>query len=143
MPYHYLDDIATADVAFEAWGESEAGMFRSAAEATIHVMVSDPETIELRQLREIELADEALDLLLLAFLQEVIFYKDADRLLLRVGSLRIEKSSERYILSAQLRGEPINRQKHDLVVDVKAVTMHRFQVEAFEGGWKATVILDI
>ncbi|NTU48413.1 MAG: archease, partial [Syntrophobacteraceae bacterium] len=41
MPYEFLDDIATADVAFQAWGKTLEEMFVSACEATINVMVSD------------------------------------------------------------------------------------------------------
>ncbi len=33
--------------------------------------------------------------------------------------------------------------KHDLIVDVKAVTLHRFEVKQTETGWKASIILDI
>ncbi len=40
-------------------------------------------------------------------------------------------------------GEKIDSGKHDLVVDVKAVTLHRFRVEKTQRGWEAVVILDI
>ena len=35
MPYHYLDDVATADIAFEACGQSKEEMFIAAADALI------------------------------------------------------------------------------------------------------------
>jgi SHS2 domain-containing protein len=64
-------------------------------------------------------------------------------LLLRVGSLRIARDGGRLTLFAEARGEEIDRQKHELSVDVKAVTLYRFGVVETEGGWKATVVLDL
>ena len=45
MPYRYLEDIATADVAFEARGKDLAELFMAAAEATMNVMVADLDSI--------------------------------------------------------------------------------------------------
>ena len=45
-------------------------------------------------------------------------------------------------LHAEAWGEELYPEKHELLVDVKAVTLHRFCVEKKESGWEATVILD-
>ena len=45
MAYRYLEDIAIADVAFEAWGKSREALFRAAAEATLNVMVGDLDSV--------------------------------------------------------------------------------------------------
>jgi len=42
-----------------------------------------------------------------------------------------------------LEGEAIEPQKHRLIVDVKAVTMHLFRVTKTTQGWEAVVVLDI
>jgi SHS2 domain-containing protein len=42
-----------------------------------------------------------------------------------------------------LAGEELDMNRHDLVVDVKAVTLHQFRVEKTDRGWEAFVILDI
>ena len=42
-----------------------------------------------------------------------------------------------------VRGEGIDRQRHPLLVDVKAVTLHRFRVALEDGAWRATVVLDV
>ena len=172
--YRYRDDIATADVAFEAWGESLEALFAAAADATVNVMVTDLETISPVVQRRMEAGPETVDMLLFALLQELIFYKDAEQLLLRVGRIQISSSdplqpppgSERgrgepatrspqlatspsfdqedtLRLTAELCGEPLNPAKHDLIVDLKAVTLHRFKVEHTARGWEALVVLDI
>ena len=143
MPYRYLPDIAIADVAFEAWADSPAALFMAAADATMNVMVADLETIEEQEVRSLCVEESELDLLLFQLLQELIFLKDAQRLLLRVRDLEIRQIDDGYALEAEARGEEIDPARHDLVVDVKAVTLHRFRVEQTAKGWEATVILDI
>ncbi|MBT1075884.1 archease [Geobacter grbiciae] len=143
MPYRYLPDIATADIAFEATGATREEMFTAAADALTNVMVEDLATIQPRQELEIILENADLDLLLFDFLQEIIYYKDARRLLLRPSSLTIADSDAILKLHAVVRGEEIDLNRHPMVVDVKAVTLHRFAVELRDGTWRATVVLDI
>jgi SHS2 domain-containing protein len=143
MPYRYLEDIAIADVAFEAWGASLEETFIAAASATVQVMVDDLTTIARRQHQVLQLEAEAVDLLLFQFLQEFIFYKDAERLLLRADAVDISEQDGAWVLTATVYGEEIDPDRHELLVDVKAVTLHRFQLEPFEGGWRAFIILDI
>ena len=143
MPYKYLEDVAIADVAFEAWGATLEELFEAAADATVNLMVADLSTITSHEQRTIELEDESLDLLLFNFLQELIFYKDAQKLLLRVGEIQIERTNGSFKLRAEAHGEELNPAKHELGVDVKAVTLHRFQVQETPEGWQANVILDV
>jgi SHS2 domain-containing protein len=143
MPYNFLDDIAIADIAFEAWGDTPEEMFVSAADAAMNVMVADLDTIERNESRAIELKSEELDMLLFEFLQEFIYYKDAEMLLLRVENVKIRIEDDFCFVSANAYGERIDPEKHDLIVDVKAVTLHKFKVEQTDRGWETLVILDI
>lgn len=142
-PYRFIAEIATADVAFEAWGATPEETFVSAADATMNVMVDDIDSIVLRESRAIVLEAGALDMLLFELLQELIYFKDAEELLLRIRSLNIEEAEGTFRLAADARGERIDRERHPLNVDVKAVTLHRFAVERTSAGWRAAVILDI
>lgn len=143
MPYRYLDDIATADVAFEAWGDTREDLFVAAGDATMNAMLEDLGTLAPQQRRSIELESDALDLLLFQLLQELIYYKDAECLLLRVRDVVIDQRGDTFRLAAQAFGEEIDREKHELIVDVKAVTLHHFRVEQSPRGWEAAVILDV
>jgi SHS2 domain-containing protein len=143
MPYRFLEDIGTADIAFEATGRDLLGLFCAAADATMNVMIENLDTIELRESRQIQLENDKIDMLLFDFLQELIYFKDAERLLLRVRELQIEGKEGRHFLRATARGERLDPARHEQRCDVKAVTLHHFRVEKIDGGWKATVILDI
>jgi len=143
MPYHYLEDIGTADIAFEATGRDLAELFNAAADATMNVMIDNLEAIEPREARHIELSSDEIDMLLFDFLQELIYLKDAERLLLRVRDTRIEQRDGNYFLKAATAGEVLDAARHHQRADVKAVTLHGFSVEKEDDGWKARVLLDI
>ncbi len=143
MSYSYLEEIATADIAFEATGKSLEEMFRDAAEATMNVMIEDPDSILPRETRAIGLENAHADMLLFDLLQELIYYKDAERLLLRIVTIDIDKGNKLYRLRATAAGERLDVDRHEQRADVKAVTLHRFKVEKTNEGWTSLVILDI
>ena len=143
MPYEYLEEIGTADIAFEATGCDLAELFSDAADATTNVMIDNIEAIQPRKTRQIELSNDKLDMLLFDLLQELIFLKDAERLLLRMREVQITERDENYFVKATAKGEPLDPERHHQRADVKAVTLHDFSVERMEGGWKARVLLDI
>lgn len=143
MPYRFNDEISTADVAFEAWGKTREELFISSAAALLRTMTEAPERVKRQQKLNVRLEQEELDLLLFSFLQELIFYKDARRLLLHADSVLIEQRDGTFHLEAILRGEQIDAGRHLLLVDVKAVTLHRFQVAFRDNLWKAVVVLDV
>jgi hypothetical protein len=74
-----LEEIGTADIAFEATGARLVRLFRDAAEATANAMIDNIEAIQPRETRQIELSNDKLDILLFDLLQELIFLKDAER----------------------------------------------------------------
>ena len=101
MPYEYLEEIGTADIAFEATGRDLPELFRDAADATTNVMIDNIEAIQPRETRQIELSNDKLDMLLFDFLQELIFLKDAERLLLRMREVQIDRERRKTILCRQ------------------------------------------
>ncbi len=143
MPYKFLDEIATADIAFEATGRDLPELFSDAADAMMNVMIENLDAIEPRETRHIELSNDKIDMLLFDFLQELIYFKDAERLLLRVRHPQIDEIDEKYFLTAEAAGETLDAARHLQRADVKAVTLHDFSVEKEDGGWKARVLLDI
>jgi SHS2 domain-containing protein len=143
MAYRYLEELGTADIVFEATGRDLPELFSDAADATMNVMIDNLDAIKPRVTRHIELLSDKLDMLLFDLLQELIFLKDAERLLLRIRKLRIDQQDQNYLLQATAEGEPLDAERHHQRADVKAVTLHDFSVEKVNGGWKARALLDI
>jgi SHS2 domain-containing protein len=142
-PYRFRGDVAIADVAFEAWAATLEDLFVAAADATTNTMAENLEAIEDRQRRSISLEEGSADLLLFRLLGELIYFKDAEGLLLRIPAVRIHRRDGGFVLEAEARGEPLDPLRHHLQADVKAVTLHLLRVEQTARGWEAFVVLDI
>jgi len=140
LTYRFLPDVALADIAFEAESNSVDGLFETCATAMTDIMV-DPKTLHPSTERKISLVSENLDRLLYDFMTELIFMKDVDSLLFR--DFKVTVSPGGASLNAVARGEKIDRDKHHLRNDVKAVTMHLFGVKHQGKTWRTTVVLDI
>src|SRR5438067_12321355 len=107
MPYNFLEDVGTADIAFEATGRDLPELIRDAADATTNVMSDNLEAIEPRETRQIELSNEKPDMLLFDLLQELIYLKDAQRLLVRMADMQIAETNEAYFLKVTAKGESL------------------------------------
>ena len=143
MPFEFLDDVAIADIAFAAWGETVEEAFRAAADATMNVMVEDLDSIAPLERRRIAHDGDSLEALLFDILQDQIYLKDAEVLLTRIAEIAIRETGSGFHVDATLGGERIDRVRHRLRVDVKAVTLQRFAFGRTDRGWEASVILDI
>jgi SHS2 domain-containing protein len=106
-------------------------------------MVEDLKSVRPLVRRGFHAQAEDLERLLFEYLQQFIFFKDAEQLLLRVSKVAITQETGVLGLTAEAAGEKIDPSRHDLNADVKAVTLHRFCVRHEPEGWIATVVLDI
>jgi SHS2 domain-containing protein len=138
-----LEGLTLADAAFRAEEADLNALFRTAWRATLELMLPDPSSLRPAQRRRIELANPAVDLLLFDLLGELIYYKDAEGLLLDLEELEVDSFPGGFRLVAQASGEEADPARHALGVDVKAVTLHRLAVERTPRGWRATVVLDV
>lgn len=143
MPYHFLEHEFTADIGFIAAGSTLEECFTAAADASLEVMLANPQSLQLRQRRSVRVQSDELDLALLKFLEELIYFKDTEQLLLRPTRITVGHHGDCWTVEATLEGEPIDPSRHELSADVKAVTLHRLNVRRTKGGWEATVVLDI
>jgi SHS2 domain-containing protein len=139
--YRFLPDVALADVAFLAKGDSLPALFESSARALTEVMV-DRRTLVARVERRVDLGPSPVDILLYDLLTQIIVIKDVDSLLFKTFRVSLGRGKEP-TLTCVMRGEEIDRERHALRNDVKAVTMHMFEVKKKAGRWEATVVLDI
>ena len=143
MPYKYLEEIATADVAFKAWGATLEELFIAASDATVNIMIENIDSVSNIEKKVLEAEDVTEEFVLFQILQELIFLKDAYQLIMRIEHVSIQKKQNRIIVTCRAYGEVMNPHKHHLALDVKAVTLHQFRVYQTERGWEAKVILDI
>jgi SHS2 domain-containing protein len=143
MPYRYLEGLTSADIAFEATGKTAEEMFESAGVAVLGTMVHDPKKIKPKVKRMIEKTASDIGKLLFDFIDELIFLKDAEQMFFSKFKAKISGKEGDYSLIVEARGEKIDPKRHDIVIDAKAVTMHKFEVKQTPSGWRAQVIIDV
>jgi SHS2 domain-containing protein len=159
VPYRWLEDIAIADAAFEAWAPTPEELLVEAGEAVLEAMAGDPARVDRKDRREVTLEDSP-DFLLVRLLQALLWHKDAEQMLLHIGPVTLTRGSGardgaggaaaaagadtgRWKVFAELWGERIDPARHD-GVDVKAVTLHRlFLGQEPDGSWRARAVLDV
>jgi len=132
--YEELDH--TADVGIRAHGASLDELFAAAA-AGMFSLVADLRKV--RAVGEVEVRVKADDLeaLMVRWLSELLFLHETQRLLLKEFDVRIAGTS----LEARARGEAIDKKRHELKLNIKAVTYHRLRIDRKAG--LAEVIFDI
>jgi len=146
MTHHYtfLEDIALADAAFDASGDTPSELFLAAAQALIETL-ADPHTITPVWTRTVERRDPELASLLFDWLSDIVYLKDAEGVLFHSAAAAVshDHASGVWTLRGTLTGEPIDQRRHELRADVKAVTKHLYEVKQTGTRWSARVVLDI
>jgi SHS2 domain-containing protein len=140
--FRFLEDIALADIGFEAEGESVEEVFRGTTQALIESL-ANPSTVSGRWERAIERRDADLGALLFDWLSEVVYWKDAAGVVFREAPLTLTREGDVWLLRARLIGAPVEQQTQELHADVKGVTKHLYDLKETGGRWKARVVLDV
>ena len=140
--FRFLEEIALADIAFEAEGESVEEVFRGATQAILETM-ANPTTVLGGWERAIERSDVDPSALLFDWLSEVVYWKDAAGVVFREAPLTLTREGDVWLLRARLIGAPVDPQAQELHADVKGVTKHLYELKQTGGCWKVTVVLDV
>jgi tRNA nucleotidyltransferase (CCA-adding enzyme) len=141
-PAYEFVEGATSDLAFVARGPTLETAFAAAAQALLAATVEDPSSVERRERRRVVLEEPDLELLLLRFLNELVYLRDAEELLLHPGRISVTRDCGAR-LEAELVGERIDPQRHALAADVKAATAHGLRVASTPEGWTTSATLDV
>lgn len=142
--FTFLDDIALADMAFEATADSPLDLFESATSALIESL-ADPLTIGQSWHYPVDRHADDISSLLFDWLEEMVYLKDAHGVVFHHASLVLDRDPRHTIwrLHGQLVGAPVDAETQKLRADVKGVTKHLYEVAASSGVWRARVVLDV
>jgi len=132
----------TADVGIEVRAATLEALFVDAAAGFCDV-ITEVARIGAGEERAFDVEAAGLDLLLVAWLEELLFRFETTGVLYPRGEASIEGSGESWSLRARMRGERFDAASHPLKVQVKAVTYYGLEVACDEHGWRARIIFDI
>ena len=135
--YEFFDH--TSDIGISAEGETLAALFTHLAQGLTELIAEESRLVP-REARPVTLAAADTERLLLAWLQELLFWFSRDRF------LPVEYELEEVTpiaLRGQVRGDTFDPARHAQGREVKAITRHLLQVEERDGIWHGRVIVDI
>ena len=140
--FRFLDDIALADLAFEATGDSLQDVFQAASNAMLEAM-ANPVTIGTTWQRTIDRQDTDPSSLLFEWLSDLVYWKDAAGVVFSRSEVRLVQEDGLWKLKARVYGEPVKGSTQELRADVKGVTKHLYRLNHEDARWTARVVLDV
>jgi SHS2 domain-containing protein len=131
----------TADVGLRIIADDLEDLFQTAAEGLFDFVVANREAVQVDRTEVVSLTSDSTANLLVGWLNELIFRCETQHFLF--SRFEVEISSDGLALEASIGGEAIDRDRHVLDHEVKAVTHHGISLERDGRAWVAEVILDI
>lgn len=142
MGYSITDKSSCSDIGLTVEGDTVEELFCQSAYGIADI-TAEPgairEDIELK----IELEEKTVEDLYYSWLSELIYYKDADFFLPKRCEIEIELTGETCRLGARLKGDRMDRTRHELKLDIKGVTFYNFRIEKIDGRWSGEVVFDL
>ena len=129
----------TADFGIRARADSVDELFADAARGLFSLMVTNLDQVRTVEDIAFQLDGDDREELLHDWLAELLYTFSARRLVLAKFDVRIGSDG----ISATAWGEPLDLSRHEIDVEVKAITWHALKVELTAEGWLAEVIVDV
>ena len=129
----------TADLGLRIRAADLDTLFVEAAQCLFSAVVEDLATVRPIQKIDVQIEGDEIDFLLFDWLRELLYHLDAEHLLFGKFEVHVKPDG----LTASAWGELLDRSRHNLEHEVKAITYHGLIVEKAGDEWVAEVIVDI
>lgn len=131
----------TADVGALVRGRTLARLFENASRALFD-LICDRRTVRPRRRVRLAVQGSGLEDLLVRWLSELLYRHETEGLLF--SAFRVERV-DRATLRARgvALGEPLDRSRHALGSEVKAVTYHQMRIVRGRSAWSVRIVFDI
>ncbi len=134
----------TADVSVKSWGKTLEEAFSQTALSLMTTISPDLKKISPKKEKEIEIISEDKYALCFDFLSEFLYIFDVEELIFSIVSvISIQKIGEKYKLVAIAKGEPFDKEKHEIGTEVKAITYSFMNIEEKEDKVEINIVFDI
>ena len=140
----FIYEDHTADVQARCWGTSLEEAFNQTAYSLMATITPDLKKISQKVVKKIKIEAEDKEALLFDFLSELLYIFDVEELVFNNIIVQIIKESDDlYILNAILRGEKFDVAKHEIGVEVKAITYSFMEITENKNKAEISIVFDI
>ena len=138
MAYYELLEH-TADLGIRVWGRDLKELFIHSAKA-MYELITDTSKVQLHDFFTVTIQAQDKDELLRNWLSELLYYFSVKEILLR--EFTIDQIDNNMVVSA-VRGEQIDRSRHSLMHEIKAVTFHNLKITRQGDDLHTQIIFDV
>lgn len=128
----------TADIGVIAYGKNLKAAFANAAKGMFS-LITELDAVKEIEYRDINVTAADMEILLVAWLNELIYLFDVENILLKRFDINKLTDTE---LRARAYGEMVDKSRHKLKLGIKAATYHMLKIEKGKPN-KTQVIFDI
>jgi SHS2 domain-containing protein len=129
----------TADLGLRVRAGDLDTLFAEAGVGLFAMMIENPDAVRPAESQAVELTGTDREFLLFDWLRELLYRFDAEHWVFARFDVTVRDDG----LTATVHGEKLDRTRHHLSHEVKAITYHDLKVEPDGDGWLAEVIVDI
>jgi SHS2 domain-containing protein len=146
LRYEMIEHLS--DAKLRAYGKNMNELFENAAEGMFSAITNldDVKNTAEKEIKVNIKGETGLEDLLISWLEKLLYLCEVDGLLFSYFKIKDLKSTgyERTI-SATVKGEKINREKHEILMQIKAPTYHGLYIRKDKktGIYKAEIIFDV
>jgi len=130
----------TADIKFQAFGNTLEKAFENSALALTNIITKDK--IKSKTKKTIKIKGKDKEALLYSFLEEFLYLLETKNFLLsKINNLEIEKQGKNYKLKAEILGD--NSKNYELETHIKAITYNDMKVGKQNNKYVCQVVVDV
>ena len=129
----------TADLGLRVRAGDLNALFAEAGVGLFSMMIENPDAVRPVETQTVELTGTDREFLLFDWLRELLYRFDAEHWVFARFDVTVRDDG----LTATVHGEKLDRTRHHLSHEVKAITYHDLKVEPDGDRWLAEVIVDI
>ncbi len=129
----------TADLGLRVRAGDLNTLFAEAGVGLFSMMIENPDAVRPVETQTVELTGTDREFLLFDWLRELLYRFDAEHWVFARFDVTVRDDG----LTATVHGEKLDRTRHHLSHEVKAITYHDLKVEPDGDRWLAEVIVDI
>jgi len=137
MRYTLIDH--TADFGIHVFGSDPKALFANAAYAMFD-MLTETDLLKGTGSTDLQVTGADWPDLMVNWLRELLYFWNGKELLVKKVQILSLSETE---LSANIEFDPFDPDRHEIKIEIKAVTYHQIEVADGPEGWEARIIFDV
>ncbi|GAB4379690.1 MAG: archease [Calditrichia bacterium] len=139
--YQFIDH--TADLAIKVYGKTVEEIFIHAALAWQKCIFEEAIPAPAEEM-ELHLLADSPEELLVEFLSEINYQTTIKQWCFsKIKQISVRPVDKKYELNALILGEKYDEKKHQIQMEIKAVTFHQLRIEKKDGLYQTLIVFDI